>query len=50
MEGGKDILGDADPNLAFNMEDLGLEGISEMVQAVGGTTHQKLVPAHYTCH
>ena len=25
MEGSKDVLGDVDPNLAFDLEDLGLE-------------------------
>ena len=47
MQGGEDVLGDVDPNLAFDLEDMGLEGISEAGQAVGGAAHQKSVPAHH---
>ena len=29
MQGGEDILGDADPNLAFDLKDLGLETLRD---------------------
>ena len=43
-------MGNVDPNLVFDLEELGLEGAGEAGQAVGGTTHQKSVLAHRTCH
>ena len=50
MQGDEDILGDADPNLAFDLEELGLEGPDGAGQAADGTTCQKLVLAHRTRH
>ena len=50
MQGDDDILWEADPNLALDLEELSLEGPSEAGQAVGSATLQKLVPAHRTHH
>ena len=51
MKGDEDILGDDDPNIEFDLDDLGLKGLGGMAsQATSGATHQKPVPAHHTCH
>ena len=47
-EGGEDVLGKADPNLAFYLDDLSLEGPGDQAsQAAGGAACQKLVLMHH---
>ena len=50
MQGDEDILGDADPNLTFDLEDINLESASEAGKVVGGVAHQKPVRVHRTRH
>ena len=50
MQGGEDVLGDANPNLVFDLEDMGLEGTDEVSQAVGSVVCQKPLSAHRTHH
>ena len=51
MIGDEDILGDVDPDIEFDLDDLSLKGLGDKAgQAMSGATHQKPVPAHHTCH
>ena len=41
----------ADPNLTFDLDDLGVKGPGDQAgQAVGSAAHQKSVPAHSMRH
>ena len=50
MQGYEDILGDTNPNLIFDLEELILEDPVEAGQAAGSAAHQKSVSAHRTHH